>query len=256
MFNSFKLLSIASVLLILFSSCGSTKKATYFNDLEDAILNSSTPLPEPVIKKNDILSITVNSLSAEATVIFNAPNNSSVNVGRAESSGYLVAPDGNIQFPILGTLKAEGLTKTELKENITKEILNRKLLLDPNIIIRFLNFRVTVLGEVQHPTVVEVPSEKISLLEALGMAGDMTIFAKRDNVLIIREENSQKRVKRINLNSRELFNSPYYYLQSNDIVYVEPNKAKIATASNVREWLPLGLSGLSFIAILADRIFR
>jgi polysaccharide export outer membrane protein len=113
-----------------------------------------------------------------------------------------------------------------------------------------------VLGEVSKPTVVTVPSEKISLLEALGMAGDMTLFAKRDNVLIIREESNQKKIKRINLNSQELFSSPYYYLQSNDIVYVEANKSKIASQSNSRQLLPIVLSGISLATIVLDRVLR
>ena len=120
--------------------------------------------------------------------------------------------------------------------------------------IRFLNFRITVLGEVKNPTVINVPNEKISLLEAIGLAGDLTIYAKRDNVLVIREENGNKIIKRIDLNSDELLSSPFYYLKSNDIVYVEPDKARVASAGRGQQWIPAVLSGLSVIVVIADRV--
>jgi polysaccharide export outer membrane protein len=216
---------------------------------------------EPLIQKNDILSISVSSLNPEASKIFNAPNITEAEgvdlTGRAMNiSGYLVNQDGYIQFPFLGNIKAAGLTKKALKENIAQSLVTKKLLLDPIINIRFLNFRVTVLGEVAHPTVVNVPSEKITLLEALGLAGDLTIYAKRHNLLIIREEEGKKTIKRIDLNSTALFSSPYYYLRPNDIVYVEPDKAKVASANPVRQWLPLVFSGLTIVVIGLDRLTR
>jgi len=145
--------------------------------------------------------------------------------------------------------------KEQLKATITKQLVDKKLLIDPIVSVRFQNFRVTVLGEVRNPSVIPVPSEKISLLEAIGLAGDLTIYAKRDNVLVIREENGEKTVKRMNLNSTELFTSPYYYLKSNDVVYVEPNKTKIATAGRAQVWMPVVFSALSFLTIVADRVF-
>ena len=169
--------------------------------------------------------------------------------------GYLVNNDGNIQFPILGTLKAEGLTKEQLKASITKKLVDRQLLTDPIVTIRLMNFRVTVLGEVRNPNVIQVPSEKISLLEAIGLAGDLTIYGKRENVLVIREENGQKVIKRINLNSSELLTSPYYYLKSDDVVYVEPNKSRVAS-SRSSDWVPVVISALSFAAIIVDRVTR
>jgi polysaccharide export outer membrane protein len=221
-------------------------------------------VPEAIIQKNDILSITISDINPEATDMFNlktTPNGanaggSATTVGTGD--GYLVNSDGNVQLPMLGNIKAEGLTKTQLKDKIRKTILDKKLLLDPIISIRFLNFRVTVLGEVNRPTVVTVPSEKISLLEAIGLAGDLTLYGKRENVLIIRETNEKKTIERINLNSSELFTSPYYYLQSNDIVYVEPNKTKLVNAKNVNtaQWLPAFFSALSVAAIVADRLIK
>jgi polysaccharide export outer membrane protein len=153
-------------------------------------------------------------------------------------------------------MKITGLTTNELREKITAELLSKKLLVDPIVIVRQLNFKVSVLGEVGRPSVVNVPSEKISLLEALGLAGDITIYGKKDNVMIIREENGQKTIKRINLNSSEIFTSDYYYLKSNDIVYVEANKAKVASSTRSSTLIPIILSALSFGAIIIDRIAR
>ncbi len=131
---------------------------------------------------------------------------------------------------------------------------DKKLLIDPIVVINFLNFRVTVLGEVGHPMVVSVPNEKISLLEAIGMSGDLTPFARRDNVLLIREEKGKRLLKRINLNSGDIFNSPYYYLKSNDIVYAEPNKARVFNTSGFRETLPLVFSFLTVITLILYRL--
>jgi polysaccharide export outer membrane protein len=214
---------------------------------------------EPVIQKNDLLSITVSSPNPAATQIFNTPiitSTQTLGYTTTQATGFLVNQDGSIEFPILGNVKASGLTKKQLKEYITKTLTQRQLLTDPVVTIRYLNYKVTVLGEVAHPTVINVPDEKISLLEALGLAGDMTIYAKRDNVMVIREDEGKRVVKRLNLNSKDLFTSPYYYLKSNDIIYVEPNKAKISAASNTRTWLPVVLSGLSLTAIIVDRLTR
>jgi polysaccharide export outer membrane protein len=253
------------VLAILFicSSCTDPKKVTYFNNLGEGVIPSSVLNLEPVIQKSDILSITVTSPNPDANVMFNAPNMMALNnytqagAGNiAPAAGYLVNQDGYIEFPSLGNILAAGMTKQKLKDQITRMLIEGKLLVDPIVTIRYLNFRVTVIGEVSRPTVVTVPNEKISILEALGLAGDLTIYAKRDNVLLIREEKGSKLMKRINLNSSEIFSSPYYYLKSNDVVYVEPNNAKVASASRTQQLLPSILSGLSLIAIILTRVVK
>lgn len=252
----------ALIIAVIFTSCVNTQKAVYFNGQGDASLPSNITIPQTIISPNDLLSITVTSLNPTASAVFNAPNvtysNSTTNItgSPVQATGYLVDAEGNIQFPILGTIKAAGLTESALRTQIIKGILDKKLLVDPIVAVRHLNFRVTVLGEVGNPTVINVPSEKITLLEALGLAGDITVYGKRENVLVIREENGQKIIKRINLNTSEIFNSPYYYLRSSDIVYVEPNKAKVASSSRSYQLLPIILSGLSFAAIIVDRITR
>jgi polysaccharide export outer membrane protein len=247
--------------ILVFSSCVNTKKSTYFYGSIDGTIATETSVPESFIQKNDILSIAVSSPNPEATAMFNpqivsGSYNQSLSTDQASNTGYLVNSEGFIQFPILGNIKAAGLTKANLEDSISTTLLQKGLLRDPVISIRFLNFRVTVLGEVNKPSVVTMPNEKLSLLEALGLAGDITIYGNRQNIMVIREENQQKIIKRLNLNSSELFTSPYYYLKSNDIVYVEPNKAKVASTSRSTQWLPLLLSGLSFAAIVADRLIK
>lgn len=244
---------------VLLSSCASSKKTVYFGDQQDAVLKSENLPIKNVIQANDLLSIAVTSLNPEATEIFNKPNNSyvsSTGLGglNLQSPGYLVNDQGNIQFPVLGEMKISGMTTNELRIKLTRALIEKKLLVDPIVIVRQLNFKVSVLGEVSRPTVVNVPSEKISLLEALGLAGDITIYGRKDNVMIIREEDGVKKIKRLNLNSSEIFTSEYYYLKSNDIVYVETNKAKVAGSTRTSQLLPIILSALSFGAIIIDRI--
>lgn len=254
-------LSILFIYTLLLSSCISTKKSVYFTEQQNAVLPSTVAVPETVIQSNDILSIYVSSLSTDASAMYNSPNNATASIANSNgstgtSSGYLVNAEGNIQFPVLGTIKAAGLTENGLRMQIVKSLTDKKLLLDPIVSIRHLNFKITVLGEVRNPTVVTIPSEKITLLEALGLAGDITIYGKKDNVMIIRDETGQRTITRMNLNSTEIFNSPYYYLKANDIIYVEPNKARVASATRASQSLPIILSALSFAAIIIDRVTR
>ncbi len=255
------ILLLSASLFTFCSSCVNTKKAIYFNNIQDAeLVVDDVPL-EPLIRPNDLLNITVSSLNPEASEVFNKPSISQATYAgitptTTQSTGYLVSQEGFIQFPILGNIKVEGLTKKALKDQLTKTLLDRKLLVDPVVDIRYLNFRVAVMGEVAHPTVVTVPSEKISLLEALALAGDLTIYARRDNVMLIRENNGKRIIKRIDLNSSSILTSPYYYLRSNDIVYVEPNKSRVASTGRATQWLPVVFSVLSFGIIAVDRINR
>jgi polysaccharide biosynthesis/export protein len=245
------------------TSCVNTRKATYFNDIADTAMIAATNIPEPVINPNDLLSISVSSLDPQSTILFNlpntpvSPNNSGASGALQQAVGYLVNKDGMVKFPILGEIKAQGLTKKELETNITQQLLNKKLLFDPIVNVRFLNYRVTVLGEVARPGVITVPSEQISILEALGQAGDLTINGKRDNVAVIRQQHDGTRtVNRLNLNSSNVLRSPYFFLQSNDVVYVEPDKAKTAAASRSQQLLPSILSGVSILVVVITALIR
>lgn len=249
--------SFWSVILILplILSCTNYRKAIYFDinqDLETKIQNFNNAA---IIQKNDLLSISVRSLSPEASEVYNAPTVLAGSGTTAVPGGYLVNEDGSIQFPVLGKITAAGLSKVQLEDYIRKSLSDRKLLLDPVVNVRIINFRVTVLGEVNNPTVVNVPSEKINLLEAVGYAGDLTLFADRSNVLVIREDNGVRKFKVLNLNTSEIFSSPYFNLRHNDVIYVRPNKTKISNASTARAWLPTVFSFLS-LTILVLRYAR
>ncbi|OKL39564.1 polysaccharide biosynthesis/export family protein [Pontibacter flavimaris] len=249
------------IIFSLLSACANTKEAVYFGGSGKAEYNSNFENLEPIIQKNDLLNISVSSLNPQATEIFNVYSAENLRSASASNtiapvSGYLVDLDGYIQFPLLGKIKAAGVSKKALKEKIEQELFSRKLLLDPIVDIRYLNYKVSVLGEVARPSVITVPNEKLTLLEALGLAGDLTIYANRDNLLLIREEEGQKKLVRLDLTTDEIFTSPYYYLQSNDIIYVEPNKTKIASASAARQWLPLVISSLTLVVVSIDRLVR
>lgn len=256
-----KYLLLTVLWIATLASCVNTKKVAYLSDVKDSVRVASKAGMEPIIQQRDILSISVTSLSVEATIIFNTPNMSVSPPGGgtstpSQTSGYLVAEDGTIKFPILGILPAAGLTQKQLESNIAKLLTDKKLLFDPIVTSRFLNFRVTVLGEVLHPGVVYVPSEQISILEAIGQAGDLTIYGMRDNVILIRQEGGEKLVKRLNLNSSQILKSPYFYLKSNDVLYVEPGKDKIASISRTQQLLPVVLSGLSLVIIILTNVFK
>ncbi len=247
--------------LYLLSSCTPHAKALYFPSVGDSTRFTRVATPEKTIQKADILSIAVSSSNPEASELFNLPNSSEVQyrdqAGETQKpAGYLVGEDGNIRFPLLGVLQAEGLTKRQLQEQIRSGLEKQNLLRDPIVDIRHLNFKVTVLGEVGRPTVISVTNEKITLLEALGLAGDLTIYGKRHNVLVIRDEAGKRTAQRINLNSNELFASDYYYLRSNDVVYVEPNRAKVASGTRFFQLLPILVGTLTTSIFILDRILR
>jgi polysaccharide export outer membrane protein len=247
------------LIVILLSSCGNTKEVLYLNGITDTEINNAVDNLDPVIQKNDLLSITVTSPNATASQPFNTTvtvSTQALGYTSTQATGYLVDQDGFIDMPMLGHIKAAGLTKKQLKESIIKSIVDNKYLIYPVVSVRYLNFKVTVLGEVARPMVINVPDEKINILEALGFAGDMTVYAKRNNVVLIREEKGKRIVRRLDLNSAKLLSSPFYYLRSNDIIYIEPNNAKVSAASNTRNWLPAILSGLSLTAVIVDRLTR
>ena len=245
---------------LFLASCTSTKNITYFDNVKDTVFystgyNNSTPL-----QPNNILSISITSANAEASIPYNQNNvagrATTVTGSSTEAGGYLINAEGNILLPVLGSVKAAGLTKKELQEKITKLIIANQTLVNPLVEIRFLNYEVTVLGEVAHPTVITVPSENISMLKAIGLAGDLTIYGKRENILLIRDEAGKKTTRHINLSSPDFFKSQYYYLQPNDVVYVEPNKTKMNQANSNPQLVPIILSGLSVVVIVLDRLVR
>lgn len=248
----------AALLILLFSiailseSCITRKDISYFQDIEDTLtVQSITKDFEAVIQSGDIISVHVSSLSKEASSFFNVIGE---RTDEQVANTYLVDAIGAIEMPLIGSVVIAGKTSQEAKLLI-KDKLN-KYLVDPTVNLRIKNFKVTVLGEVANPGVYNIPNEKITLIEALGLAGDMTIFARRVNVLVIRESKTEREFVKLDLTSKEFFESDYYYLHSNDIVYVEPGKGKFASADSWYKILPIIFSGLTAVGLFSQLFNR
>ena len=224
-----KILSLNILLLIFASSCSTSKRFVYFSDLKNTYHLSEEVKNNQVelrIQTDDLLSITVSSLNSESNTLFNngvLPTfgaSSGTTTSTRANEGYLVEKNGAINFPVLGTVNLAGLTKSEATEKLTNEI--KKSVKNPIINLRIINFKVTVIGEVGRPSTYTIPNDRATLIEVLGLAGDLTAYGKRENILIIREQNNIRTIMRADLTSRNILNSPAYHLQQNDIVYVEP----------------------------------
>ena len=248
-------------LLVLFiflaiSACGPSRNITYFSNLKNTG-NTTEEIKnrtDPKIQPDDLLSITVSSLNPEANLLFNSGviQSAGATAGAAPAAGklnegYLVDKNGAINFPVLGAVKLAGLTKEQATDKMTAEI--KQHIKDPIVNIRFLNFRITVIGEVNKPSTFTVPTERVNLVEALALAGDMTAFGKRENVLIIRESGGVRTTTRVDLNDKEVLNSPYYYLQQNDILYVEPAKLKQLQGGSGNFYLGLASASISILSL-------
>lgn len=243
--------------LIYLVGCVSPKQLVYFQNLtnkpDSLLLKPFTTLIQP----SDLLSIQVSSLNLEASSLFNPylaqmmPSSSSPTTPLPSTSGYLVATDSTVMLPLLGRIRVAGKTNALAAEEIRLKL--KPYLKEPTVSVRNLNFRITVLGEVTRPSIFNITNERITLPEALGLAGDLTIYGRRDNVLIIREENGQRFYLRLNLTKKDLFLSPYYYLHPNDVIYIEPGKSRVASADRFYQTVPIILSALSFVAIIVTR---
>ncbi|MET3502343.1 MULTISPECIES: polysaccharide biosynthesis/export family protein [Mucilaginibacter] len=265
--NSFLVLFILFISAGLLS-CNSAKKVKYFQDLADSgqmKTISKADYQPPVIQPDDILTIVVQTIDPQNTAAINVGNlpfpstGTSLNptslssVSQQPSLGILVDKDGFITIPILGKIKVAGYTTSEATEVIKAEAI--KYYKEPTVIVRYANFKVSVTGEVLKPGMYVLPNEKVSVLDAIALAGDLTIFAKRDNVLLIREnKDGTKTPYRFNLKKSDIMSSPYFYLHQNDIIYVEPGPGKVSTtdASQARYYTLVG-SLLSVLIVLFTR---
>ena len=239
-------------------SCGNVRELQYLQGQFDTAKLSKVTYPEPVIQKNELISITVYSDNQTASNYYNLPTpqaaatapNMVISTGAAPAgSSYLVDEYGNIQFPGLGLLKVAGLTKDSLYKTLYSKLSDK--LQNPYFAIRLSSYRVTMIGEVARPGQFTIPNERISLLEAISLAGDLTAYGRRDNVLIIREINGERSFARLDLKNPEILNSPYFYLQPNDVVLVDltKNKAAASDVSTVRN-ISLATSIISVLAIV------
>jgi polysaccharide export outer membrane protein len=200
-----------------------------------------------VVQPKDVLSIVVSSKNPELAMSFNLPlqtyqagSTDLTSMYTQRILGYLVDVEGNINYPVLGKLKVAGLTRDQLSEMIKQKLIQEGLIKDPILVTEFMNFKISVLGEVNGPGAFTVEGDRITILEALGKAGDLTIYGKRDNVLVRREKDGIVNFHRVDLRSEALLHSPVYYLQQNDVVYVEPNKTR-AGQSRINENRSMGM---------------
>lgn len=219
------------------SSCGNTRSLVYMQGSFDTAQLSQVNAVEPIIRHGDILSIIVYSDNPDATKIYNqslivvanasAQSSGGGTIGASPAApGYQVDQNGNIMFQGIGLIHVEGLTKAQLKDTLDLRL--TPFLQHPYYNIRFLNYKFTMLGEVTRPGQISIPGERLNLLEAIAIAGDLTFYGRRDNVLVIRESNNKREFARLDLTKPEIMKSPYFYLQQNDIVIVEPTNKKIA----------------------------
>ena len=251
--------------VISLSSCKINENLAYFHDLSDSAKSTMTttvPFKSPFIQPDDILTITISALDKDLTAFLNSTNISSPTVGASSGSptgqqainGYLVDKNGAVELPFAGNISVAGLTTLQAKDLITTKM--AKYVNNPIVRVRFSNFKITLLGEVNKPATYIVPNEKISLFDALGLAGDLTVFGKRENVLLVRDTlNNQKNMIRLNLNSKDIVSTPYFYLQPNDVIYVEPSKYKLEAidAQRSRSLSLILVSGISLLTILISR---
>lgn len=261
-----KTLSLAAMtlaIIISFGSCASTKDVAYFQNSATVNLEASKMLYDARIMPKDILTITVSTTDADAAVPFNMTvptpytQNQRSTYSQAMLQSYLVDNNGNIDFPRVGTLHVGGLTKGEAEKMILERIKPYMSAQEtPIVTVRMTNYKISVIGEVNRPGMYTVTNEKISILEALAQAGDLTIYGVRTNVKLIREDASGKKsIHIINLTDANLINSPYYYLQQNDIVVVEPNKVK-AQNSSVGTVTNLWISATSILISLTSLLYN
>lgn len=240
--------------VFLFSSCTSYKNIPYFKNL-DAPANEQIRNYSPLtIQPEDILGINVSSLNPEASSVFNynlTPIEGTYVNADNPVMGYLVDYKGEIHVPLIGAMKVSGLTTSELRVQMKDKLL--KYLKEPVVNIRILNFKVSVLGDVGRPGIYTVQNERLTLPEALTLAGDLNITARRYDVLLIREREGKREYININLNSKDLFNSPYYYLKNNDLLYIQPDRTKFAAVDQGYRNISLLLSALSIAAIIFTR---
>lgn len=225
------------ILSTIISSCATNKNLTYFQDVNRTsvtIENAEAFIPV-TIQPLDVLSINISSLNPEASAVYNhgvVSNNVTTVTGSVEqvgeAGGYLVDNSGNIQLPILGNFKAASLSVPEFKTALTS--LLTKYLKEPYVTVNIINFKITVLGDVGRPGILRVQNQRINFTDAISLAGDLTPTAIRNNVLIIREQNGKRQYIPVDLTKKDIFNSPYYYLKNNDIIYVTPGKYKSTLA--------------------------
>lgn len=251
-----------SIAVVFFTACNSKtyKEIDYLQNIVPEVGMQMKLSQGLVIQPKDLLSIIVTSNDPLLSSVFNltlkayeagSPSDQ-ISSSYEKLLGYFVDDDGMIDFPGLGKLKVSGLNRRELEEMLSDELVSRGGLIEPHVVVEFLNSKFTVIGEVNHPGQYHLANEKVSILQALSLAGDMTIYGRRDNVRVIREQNGERQVYVLDVKSREMFNSPGYYLQQNDIVYVCPSNVRAGSSTINENYVRSGsfILSLSSLAVV------
>ncbi len=253
------LLKITSIgFFILLFSCKSREKLVYFQNYKE--VENETSGYTPVLEVDDFLSVVVTSIDPETVQIFNATSGNTqmgqngYTQGAPAPIGYLVDSDGNINLPVIGLFHIAGLNRKEAIIQLQDTM--RTYAKDPIVQIQILNYKITVIGDVARPGTYKIPNERITILEAIGLAGDLKMTGKRQNVLVIREENGKKQEYRVDLTNGTVFSSPVYYLKQNDLVYVEPNFTALSQASFIRSASGVFISTTSLIITIITLLTR
>ena len=247
---------------VLLASCSTTEEIAYFKDAaRDSAMAVSGQFTKG-IQANDLLNIYVESETPQATIPFNQETNkiavtdgAVMNPGNNSVSGYLVSNQGTIIFPVLGEIQVLGMTHAELAAELQKLLREQGHISDAVVTVKLMNFKVSILGDVERPGTIMATGERLTIFEALSMVGDLTIYGQRRNVTVLREENGVRTIGELDLSSKEVFNSPYYYLHQNDVVYVEPNMKKKKTAMrDPMTWTYIS-AGLSVMSTLSSMFY-
>lgn len=257
MYRSYSWLIVILFFTLSMVSCVSSKKVIYINNLSDTtsggLRNARTDF-EAHIQKNDLLSIAIGGSNPEDLVTLNSGSGiipgAAIGGTGSSSFGYLVEADGKIQLPFLGRVQAEGLTRLQLEDTLT--FMLKDYTKNPIVNVKFSNYGFSILGEVNHPGKFEMNNERTTILDAIGMAGDLTYLGKRQNILVIREVNGKREFGRLDLLSKDIFKSPYFYLKTNDVVYVEPVRSKFFARSGAPQYIGIAAAGITLLLTILN----
>lgn len=260
-----KKILLMAMLALALASCNTSKKIVYFQDIQVNRPEAITEARDITVQPKDQISILVSSKDPQLAALFNLPRvqyrvgDNNMQNTNGDVSGYTLDTEGYIDFPVLGRLYVAGMTKSEIASYIKKRLMDENLINDPVVTVEFMNLYYSILGEVNSPGKYMITKDQITLLEAISMAGDLTIYGKRNAVFVVREEDGQRVTHWVDLRTQDLFHSPVYYLKQNDVIYVQPNKVRAGQSTineNSVKSVSLWISIASFLSSLGVLLFK